>query len=93
MVRHYCIGPPPQNKNEDILAWPPFELFQLFYAYHYIYISVSPSFNYIINVMDLKMNFEASTHYWDPAYDSSSSSDFVIDTSSSSSSSSSSSWS
>ena len=36
----------------------------------------------------MKMNFEASTHYGDPTYDSSSSSDLVIDTSSSSSSSS-----
>ena len=64
MVRHYCLDPPSEQKMTTFWPVPPFELFQLFYAYNYIYISVSPSFK-IINAMDLKMNLEASTHYGD----------------------------
>ena len=55
MVRHYCLDPPPQNKNWRHLGLTPLELFQLFCAYHYNNISVSPSSTIsIINAIDLK---------------------------------------
>ena len=44
IVGHYCLDPSEQKMNSSRPA--PLELVQLFYAYNYIHISVSSSFNY-----------------------------------------------
>ena len=48
IIHHDCLDPPPseQKRTSSRPDPPPFELFQLFYTYNYIYISVRPSSNY-----------------------------------------------